>query len=109
MLNGGDRSLEDTRQKRADEGLRGIAPLKRIPISNAFGDRLRNMGVNGGLCGLDKFNRRVLKRVMRYDGIKDYALDIGATGTEAEKQTAKMTYKGFKGYMPIVGHLAETV
>ena len=25
----------------------------------------------------------------------------------AEKESAKMTYKGYKGYMPIVGHLAE--
>jgi len=25
----------------------------------------------------------------------------------AEKQSAKMTYKGFTGYMPIVGHIAE--
>jgi len=53
------------------------------------------MGVGGGLCGLDKVNRRVLKRVMRYDGIKDCTLDIDATTIEAEKQSAKMTYKGF--------------
>jgi hypothetical protein len=44
---------------------------------------------------------------MKHDGIKDYTLDIDATGIEAEKKTAKMTYKGFPGYMPIVGHLAE--
>jgi len=25
----------------------------------------------------------------------------------AEKKEAEMTYKGFRGYMPIVGHLAE--
>jgi hypothetical protein len=107
MLNGGGRSLEDTRQIRADDGLREILPLKRIPSSDAFGDWLRNMGVNGGLCGLEKVQRRVLKRGMKYDGITGYTLDIDATGIEAEKQTAKMTYKGFTGYMPIVGHLAE--
>jgi hypothetical protein len=28
-------------------------------------------------------------------------------GIEAEKQSAQMTYKGFMGYMPMVGHLAE--
>jgi hypothetical protein len=107
MLNGGGRSLEDTRQIRADEGLREILPLERIPSSDAFGDWLRNMGVNGGLCGLKRVNRKLLKRGMKYDGIKGYTLDIDATGIQAEKQTAKMTYKGFKGYMPIVGHLAE--
>jgi len=107
MLNGGGRSLEDIRQIRADEGLREILPLTRIPYSNAFGDCLINRGVNGGLPGLEKVNRRLLKRAMRYDEIKNYTLDIDATGIEAEKQTATMTYKGFKGYMPIVGHLAE--
>ncbi len=107
MLNGGGRSLEDTRQIRVDDGLREILPLKRIPSSDAFGDWLRNMGVNGGLCGLEKVQGRVLKRGMKYDGITGYTLDIDATGIEAEKQTAKMTYNGFTGYMPIVGHLAE--
>jgi hypothetical protein len=65
------------------------------------------MGVNGGLCGLEKVNPRALKRAMKYDGIKGYTLDIDATGIEAERQSAKMTYKGFKGYMPIGGHIAE--
>ena len=126
MLNGGGRSLEDTRQIKADEGLREILPLERIPSSDAFGDWLRAMGANGGLYGLEKVNRKLLKRGMkpvespsavssepnglqveRYDGVKGYTFDIDATGIVAEKQSAKMTYKGFKGYMPIVGHIAE--
>jgi len=57
MLNGGGRSLEDTREIRADEGLRGILPLERIPSSDAFGDWLRSMGINGGLSGLQKVNK----------------------------------------------------
>jgi len=107
MLNGGGRSLEDIRQIRADEGLREILPLEKIPSSDAFGDWLRTMGVTGGLSGLEQVNRRLLKRGMKYDGITGYTLDIDATGIEAEKKTAKMTYKGFPGYMPMVGHLAE--
>jgi len=47
------------------------------------------------LISLRLINRRLLKRGMKYDGIKGYTLDIDATGIEAEKQTAKMTYKGF--------------
>lgn len=107
MLNGGGRSLEDIRQIRTDDGLREILPLKRIPSSDAFGDWLRTMGTNGGLVGLEQVNRKLLKRAMKYDGITGYTLDIDATGIEAEKQLAKMTYKGFKGYMPIVGNIAE--
>ena len=106
MLNGGGRSLEDIRQIRDDEGLREILPLERIPSSDACGDWLRSMGVSAGLYGLDKVNRRLLKRGMKYDGTTGYTLDIDATGIVAEKQSAKMTYKGFKSYMPIVGHIA---
>jgi hypothetical protein len=107
MLNGGGRSLEDTRQIRDDEGLREILPLERIPLSDAFGNWLRNMGSTGGLSGLERVNRTLLKRGMKYDEISGYTLDIDATGIEAEKQSAKMTYKGFKDYMPMVGHVAE--
>jgi len=83
MLNGGGRSLEDIRQIRTDEGLREILPLERIPSLDAFGDWLRSMGVSAGLYGLDKVNRRLLKRGMkpveslqveRYDGTTGYTL-----------------------------------
>jgi hypothetical protein len=107
MLNGGGRSLEDVRVIRDDTGLREILPLDRVPTSDAIGDWLRKVSDTGGLSGLKKVNQKLLKRGMKYDGLKGYTLDIDATGIEAEKQSAKMTYKGFKGYMPIVGHLAE--
>jgi hypothetical protein len=107
MLTGGGRSLEDLRQIRDDSGLREILPLSRMPSSDATGDWLRRNGVNAGLEGLGKVNRKALKRGLKYDGIKGYTLDIDATGIEAEKKAAKMTYKGFTGYMPIMGHLAE--
>jgi hypothetical protein len=107
MLNGGGRSLEDMRVIRDDAGLREILPLERVPSPDAIGDWLRKMSDVGGLSGLQKVNQRLLKRAMKHDGIDGYTLDIDATGIEAEKRSAKMTYKGFKGYMPIVGHLAE--
>lgn len=107
MLNGGGRSLEDIRVIRDDTGLREILPLERVPTSDAIGDWLRRVGDTGGLSGLKKVNQKLLKRGMKHDGLNGYTLDIDATGIEAEKQSAKMTYKGFKGYMPMVGHLAE--
>jgi hypothetical protein len=107
MLNGGGRSLEDMREIRRDEGLREVLPLQRIPSSDATGDWLRRTGVNRGLEGLEMVNCRFLKRGLKRDGMKGYTLDIDATGIEAEKASAKMTYKGYQGYMPMVGHLAE--
>jgi hypothetical protein len=67
-------------------------PLKKTPSSDAFGDWLQNMGTNGGLYGLEKVNRRLLKQGMKYDGVKCYILDIDATGSVAEKESAKMTW-----------------
>jgi len=107
MLNGGGRSLEDLRQIREDEGLREVLPLGRIPSADAMGDWLRRVGGTGGLEGLERVEQGLLRRGMKGDGIEGYTLDIDATGIVAEKESAKMTYKGYKGYMPIVGHLAE--
>ena len=83
-LNGGGRSLEDTRKIRDDEGLREILPLEKLPSSDATGDWFRRMGTGGGLKGLEKVNKHFLKRGMKYDGIKGYTLDIDATGILAE-------------------------
>jgi len=128
MLNSGDRSLEDTRQIKADEGLKEILPLERIPSSDAFGDWLRSMGINAGLYGLKRLLKRGMKpvespsalssvpkgsepnglQVERYDRIKGYTLDIDATRIVAEKQSAKMTYPPASAE-PRAGHFASTL
>ena len=107
MLNGGGRSLEDLRQIRNDQGLRELLELDRMPSSDATGDWLRRSYDKGGLEGLGCSNRQFLKRGLKYDRINGYTLDIDATAIEAAKRSARWTYKMFKGYMPIVGHLAE--
>lgn len=107
MLNGGGRSLEDTRQIRDDEALRKVLGLERMPSSDATGDWLRRTGNNGGLQGLGRVCRRVLKRALNRDGRIGYTLDIDATAIEAEKESAQWTYKKFKGYMPMLGHLVD--
>lgn len=107
MLHGGGRNLEDLRVIRNDEGLREILKIEKVPSSDATGDWLRRMGEKGGLKGLIEVNKILIKRSIKEDRIKGYTLDIDATGIEAAKESAKMTYKGFKGYMPMVGHLAE--
>ncbi len=107
MLNGGGQSLEDLRQIRHDAALRALLGMDRIPSSDAVGNWLRRVGMSGGLYGLDRVIREVLARSLRDDGLKSYTLDIDATPIEADKKSARMTYKGFRGYMPMVGHLAE--
>jgi len=107
MLHGGGRSLEDIRELKNDKGIRKLLPLKKIPSADAIGNWLRRMGEKGGLYGLLRVHRKILKLFMCKDLNEGYTLDIDATGIEANKYEAKKTYKGFRGYMPIVGHIAE--
>ena len=107
MLHGGGRYLEDIREIEMDAGLQKLLPIKKIPSPDAFGDWLRRMGDEGGLYGLQQVNRKILDLELVREKRRGYTLDIDATGIKAEKYEAMMTYKGFKGYMPILGHLAE--
>jgi hypothetical protein len=107
MLQGGGRSLEDLRMLRADEGLRTLLDLAVLPSSDATGDWLRRMGAGEGLAGLSRVQRRLLKKLLKKEARTEYTLDIDATQIVAEKETAKWTYKGEKGYLPLVGTLAE--
>ncbi len=107
MLHGGGRMLEDLRQIRMDTGLRELLGLDKLPSSDATGDWLRRMGYGEGLGGLGRSNRDFTRRVLRSEKHTDYTLDIDASQVVAEKQEAKWTYKGERGYMPIVGHLAQ--
>ncbi len=107
MLNGGGRAIEDIREIKADKGLRELLCIEKIPSSDAFYSWLRRMGEGEGLKGLEQLNRFYLHKQLKKEEIKKYTLDIDATSILAEKKEAEMTYKGFRGYMPIVGHLAE--
>ena len=116
MLAGGGRTLEDLRVLRNDEGLRALVQLEDMPSSDATGDWLRRMGAQelsagksetNGSAGLGCVNRSVFRRLLRQDDHTSYTLDIDATQIVAEKRDAQYTYKGEKGYMPMVGHIAE--
>ena len=107
MLPGGGRSLEDLRQLRAEEGLRELLGLAEMPSPDATGDWLRRMGNGPGLESLAAVNRKVLARALKREQTRQFTLDIDATQIVAEKKTAGRTYKGERGYLPIVAHLAE--
>ena len=116
MLAGGGRTLEDLRVLRNGEGLRALLQLEDMPSSDATGDWLRPMGVqelsageseSNGSAGLGCVNRSVFRRLLRQDDRKSYTLEIDATQIVAEKRDAHYTYKGEKGYMPMVGHIAK--
>ncbi len=108
MLAGGGRSLEDMRMLRADTGLQRLLEMDAIPSSDALGDWLKRQGSDAkGLSGLGQVRRHLLRRLLKRDDREVYTLDIDATQIVAEKREAQYTYKGEKGYMPMVGHKAE--
>ncbi len=109
MLCGGGRSLEDMRTLRSDRGLQRLLSMDVIPSSDAIGDWLRRQGdrAGAGLACLGKVRGEVLRRALNREDRCDYTLDIDATQIVAEKREAHYTYKGEKGYMPMVGHLGE--
>jgi hypothetical protein len=108
MLTGGGRSLEDLRTLRNDVALARLLGQGAVPSSDAVGDWLRRTGAGTGLAGLDRINRRLVAAVLRGAGATEHTLDADATQIVAEKESAKITYQGEQGYMPMVGHLAET-
>jgi len=109
MLHGGGRYLEDIREIASDEALLKVLGITAVPSSSAIGDWLRFIGnLENGLKGLSRCNQALLKRGLKKLGLKELTLDIDATQIIGWKFEAAFTYKGEKGYMPIVGHIDET-
>jgi hypothetical protein len=106
MLQAGGRSLEDLRKIVDDQGLLRLLQVQDTPSTDAVGDWLRRIG-RRGVRALRSINRKLLKKALKRDGRTGYTLDIDATVIEAWKELALFTYKHFKGYVPILGHLAE--
>jgi len=60
-----------------------------------------------GLHGLGRVRDTENHRILRRGNAKDYTLDIDAMQVDGEKTEANFTYKGDKGYMPMLGFLFE--
>jgi len=106
MLHGGGRSLEDMRILSRDDGLKPLLGMT-VPSADAVGNWLRRMGSGTGLGNLKVVQNKQLKWAMKREARKAYTLDIDASQIVAEKYAAHYTYQHEKGYMPMLGHLAE--
>jgi len=106
MFIGGGKYIEDIRKIKVDKGLRKICNLKKIPSGDAIGDWLRRDSwrkIRDIKIINDNFTVRIAKRTER----KGLTLDIDAMEITADKFEAEYTYKGNKGYMPILGFIPE--
>ncbi len=108
MFHGGGKKLEELREIKAEMSLRELLEMESLPASCTIGDWLRRMGKDSeGLAGLGKVNHHTVSEVIRRDKRNSYTLDVDASVIEAEKEWAKVTYKGEKGYQPQMGFLFE--
>jgi len=106
MMLGGGKYIEDIRKINADKGLKNICKIKRVPSSDAIGDWLRRDS-KSKMEKISEINDTLTERIIKRTKEEELTLDIDATEIEAEKNDAQYTYNGNKGYMPILGFIAE--
>jgi len=105
MLHGGGRSLEDMRVIRDDAALHRLFGWEGVPSSDALGDWLRRQGEAAGEHDIKRLQSQLFRQGLSAMDTKEHTLDIDASLIESWKQDAAFTYKGFKGYDPIVAHV----
>ncbi len=104
MLIDGATCLEDIRLFEDDEAYKELAEVKHYPTSDAIGDWLRR---HGGADGERRLWTVLSPLIQLLTGGSGRTLDIDGTIIEADKGDAQMTYKGFRGYHPLVGGSTE--
>lgn len=99
--------LDDVRHLEADSALKTILGIHKYPKPSSIGDWLRKTGAHQiAQSACQEVNKILLKSALH--NCKSILLDIDATEIIANKASADWTYKSNKGYMPMVGHIAQT-
>jgi len=107
MQHEGGFHLDDVRYIQEDTALRTLLGLNQVPQADSLGNWLRRMGKHAQWSNaLTQINQAVLQATLHHR--KGITLDIDATEIIAGKADARWTYKNHRGYMPMVGHVAET-
>ncbi len=112
MLQAGGQCLEDLHELTREAGLLRRLGQEVVPDPDTVGDWLRRRGDpqtgQAGLVGLGQGRDALTARLLRRDGHETYTLDADATLVVGEKRDARWSYKGVRGYMPMLGFLWET-
>jgi len=99
--------LDDVRHLKNDRALSTLFEMKTIPSATAIGDWLRRTAKHSVTqTAWEAVNKVLLKSALHH--CKAVTLDIDATEIIANKADASWTYKSNKGFMPMVGHIAQT-
>ena len=107
MQHKGSFHLDEVRHIQDDEALRTVWALDKIPQATTLGDWLRRMRSQPQIANAwVQVNQAVLKTTLHH--CKCVTLNIDATEIIRHKPGAQWTYNKNKGFMPKVGHIAET-
>jgi hypothetical protein len=107
MQHEGGFHLDDVGYIQEDTALRTLLGLKHVPQADSLGNWLRRMGKHPQCAtAMNTVNQTVLQSALHTR--KAITLDIDATEIIASKADSRWTYKHNRGYMPMVGHIAET-
>lgn len=103
-LSGGS-CIDDLAQLRQDDGLRRLLGRRVMAPSTAH-DFLRRVR-HDGLDALSRVNRRMLGRIAKQTGVTTATLDCDASLFASSNRGARMSYKGERGYMPMLAFRDE--
>ena len=107
MQHEGNFHLDDVSHLNDDSTLRAVLGLDTVPQAVSIGSWLRRQGLsNAATTAMESVNKAVLRAALHR--CKRITLDIDATEIVSNKAGAQWTYNKNKGYMPMVGHIAET-
>ena len=100
MMIDGAVCLEDVRLFENDDAYNALTEREGYPSSDAIGDWLRR---HGGVDGEKRLWRVIGGLLDTMTGGTGLTLDIDGTIIEADKGDAEMSYKGVRGYHPLLG------
>ena len=107
MLNEGGKCLEDVYHLHNKRELLKFAGLVPVPGADTLAQWLRGNG-EAGVAQVHQLSRTVIAKTLELLRVKRITLDIDATAILNNKADAQWTYLGRRGFMPIIGTVAES-
>jgi len=101
----GAHCIEDLDRLRQDKGLERLLG-RRVMASRTAHDFLRRIRYDG-LDGLARVRRRLVRRLAKQTGATTATLDCDASLFTSSGRNARMSYKGARGYMPMLAFWEE--
>ena len=107
MLNEGGKCLEDVYHLHTEHELLKFAGMAQVPGADTLARWLHRHG-KAGVPQVHQLSRTVIAKALDLLWVKRITLDIDATAILNNKADAQWTYLEQRGFMPIIGTVAES-